>query len=207
MLNMKEEKLEDMIRGCREGIDGFNKSKAHSYLDRIIEWAIINPRTGLRNKRIFQEEYERRSYSVAYSILFIDIDNFKEYNDTFGQVQGDCALDAVGCALSGNTRTEDGDVVAHYGGEEFVAILKKTNKDSAFKAAEKLRKIIEHAKIPYRDSFKDSGYERVTVSIGIASSDELRTKDFKTLLTEANKAKNLAKESGRNRVVVATKHV
>lgn len=202
-----EERLEDMIRGCREGIDGFNRRKAHRYLDRIIRWATIDPRTGLMNKRLFQEEYERRRYIGVkdYSVLFIDIDNFKEYNDAFGQIQGNCALEAVGSAINGNIRIKKGDFASHYGGEEFVAVLRETNRDSALKAAQRLREIIEQIKIPYRDSFKDIGYERVTVSIGVASSDELRNKDLKVLLTKANMAKNLAKESGRNRVVVATR--
>lgn len=130
-------------------------------------------------------------HHLPLSLLVIDLDHFKNINDTLGHSTGDLVLQAVSEVLQNSCRTED--IVARFGGEEFVMLLTNSNLENSAIKAEKIRQSIEES--------KPEGLT-VTSSIGVA---ELQlTEDFEALFERADKAVYEAKETGRNKVVQAT---
>lgn len=124
------------------------------------------------------------------TLMMIDVDRFKSYNDTFGHPAGDEALRIVAGILKENLRGAD--VAARYGGEEFAVLLPQTTVEEAVQIAERIRRQIERCSFPHR---------RVTASIGIASSGpDISTPD--DLIWAADRALYQAKELGRNMVRV-----
>ena len=165
--------------------------------------AITDELTGLNNYRYFQqrldEEVERsRRYHNDVSLLMIDADNFKGFNDSYGHVAGDVALANIGRLLRDAVREVD--VVARYGGEEFAVILPETGGAGAFVAAEKIRESI--AAFEFLDADGNRG-PRLSVSIGLASFPE-HAEDKGALLRHADEALYQAKNFGKNRVRSAT---
>lgn len=151
--------------------------------------------TGLRNRRAFDEkmlgEHQRSSRShQAFSLLLVDIDHFKQFNDDFGHQAGDEALGEVARIMQYTVRAYD--VAARYGGEEFAVILPDTDKKGALEIAERLRRAIERAEWLNR---------KVTVSIGVATL--AYGQSVPVLIEAADRALYTAKEQGRNRVVDA----
>ncbi len=154
--------------------------------------------TDLYNRRYFMEtgkkEIERANrYEEPLTLMMIDIDHFKDVNDTYGHVAGDKVLKQLGTILEENVRKVD--IVGRLGGEEFGIILPNTNLDNAKKAGERIRKDIEESTV----KFKESNIS-ITVSIGIASYE----KDIPyidNMLHEADSALYAAKNRGRNCVV------
>lgn len=161
--------------------------------------AITDGMTSLYNYRYFTErlgeEFERaRRYKRDFSLIMIDIDFFKRYNDTHGHPKGDRLLKDFSGILKMIMRNSD--ITARYGGEEFVVILPETSKDTAVKAAEKIRKEVESEDFEGGET-QPGG--RVTISLGVASySEGLRSAD--DLVKSADDALYRAKEQGRNRV-------
>ena len=150
--------------------------------------------TGLTNHRAFQEtlslEWKRaKRLESPLSLLMIDVDNFKEYNDSFGHPAGDQILRKLSVLLTRSARVTD--CAARYGGEEFAIILPHTNLQGALEIAERLRYEIECEVWEHR---------KVTISIGVASAGR-GINSTGTLLAEADRALYLAKRSGRNRVM------
>ena len=126
----------------------------------------------------------------------IDLDNFKQYNDTFGHVAGDIVLKVIAKIL-GDVFNQPGNLVCRYGGEEFCVLLPDCSKDKAKQAANELRKRIEQEKIILRRQ-----ETTVTVSIGVASfPKDAQMKE--ELIYKADHALYKAKEQGRNRVCIA----
>ena len=162
--------------------------------ERLAELATIDELTGVKNRRRFREDLEIfHSVSIRrqlpLSVLMLDVDHFKSYNDQFGHPAGDQALRKVAAFLTDNTRAHD--VVARYGGEEFVVLLPSTGAIDATILADRLRGQIE--------SF-DWLLREVTVSIGVATTNrEGSTPEM--LVESADQALYHAKRSGRNRVV------
>jgi len=136
---------------------------------------------------------------LPVNALMIDVDYFKNYNDTLGHVEGDQALIAVAQCLKNQMRRET-DYVARFGGEEFVCLLPYMGKDAALKFAKDLVQTVEKMQIPHPTS-KCSKY--VTISTGLASIVPAEDCPHIRLLDEADKALYRAKESGRNQVVAA----
>jgi diguanylate cyclase (GGDEF)-like protein len=126
----------------------------------------------------------------------IDIDRFKVINDTRGHAAGDRVLKAVAQALVGSAREID--VVGRIGGEEFCVLLPRTDRSAADRAAERLRAAIADLAVPWKEQFIE-----VTASIGVAVC-ESASESSQTVLDRADKAMYRAKETGRNRVVVAS---
>ncbi len=156
--------------------------------------------TRLYNRRYFFERLEKeveraKRYQRRLSLLMIDIDHFKNYNDTYGHLRGDEVLRQIAKVLEKNLRKVD--VVARYGGEEFLVLLPETEKRSAIKVGEKLRKAVErynfHSKMP------ELGKVRVTITVGVSSFPE-DAEDAYELLDLADKAMYLGKAQGRNQV-------
>ena len=154
--------------------------------------------TGLPNKRACADTLKRMvahaGRSVApLSALLLDLDHFKQINDTFGHGIGDDALAAVGGVIAENLRTSD--FAGRYGGEEFVVLLPDTDHEGAAQAAEKLRANIARLEV--------AGLERqMTASIGLACYP-MDAGDADTLVRMADRALYAAKNAGRNRVEVA----
>lgn len=160
--------------------------------------AITDGMTSLYNHRYFQErlkeEFERADrYKRPLSLVMMDIDFFKHYNDAHGHPQGDELLKSFSAILKKTIR--DSDIASRYGGEEFVIILPETGGDLAFVAAERVRKAIETNDFPGGET-QPGG--RVTVSMGVSSYSEGMSAD--ELLKSADNALYCAKEEGRNRV-------
>lgn len=163
--------------------------------------ASVDALTGLSNRRSFNEVIEKEShrslrYRLPLSLILIDIDFFKAYNDTNGHLKGDYLLRDFAAILRKMVREED--TVARYGGEEFAIILPHTTADNAYAAAEKIRRRVEETEFQDMDS-QPSG--RITISLGVADTDG-SIEDYQELIEMADKALYRAKETGRNRSVM-----
>jgi two-component system cell cycle response regulator len=157
--------------------------------------------TGLMNRRAFLEAMERESsrstrHMFPMSVLLLDVDHFKKVNDTRGHDAGDAVLQGVARVLRGIARKSD--LVARWGGEEFVIALPQTAETGARIAAERIRRALADATypLPGGDSIP------VTASVGLASIGVSEKFDFDELLARADKAMYAAKNRGRNRVEV-----
>lgn len=131
-----------------------------------------------------------------------DIDFFKSVNDTYGHAAGDLALKTVAKTIKKELREYD--IASRYGGEEFAILLPDTSPDEAYKVAERLRKQVEKKKINIEE-LKIEGVKEisVTISIGVSLYISDKMKDPNDLYKSADKGLYIAKESGRNRVVVS----
>lgn len=165
--------------------------------EKLTEMATTDALTGLRNRRKFDEVIElewRRATrsSTPVSLLMIDADHFKSYNDTFGHQAGDQVLVGIAICISDSVQRA-GDCAARYGGEEFAVLLPSTAEADALKVAETIRlKVLSW-----------SGEQCRTVSIGIASVTPRAGMEWTILVTAADKALYTAKAGGRNKSVVA----
>ncbi|MGO8673851.1 MAG: diguanylate cyclase [Capsulimonadaceae bacterium] len=162
---------------------------------RLASLATTDGLTGIHNHRAFQQQLEAEwrvmTRGKPLSLLLLDIDHFKHYNDSFGHPAGDEVLVQLGQIMRDCAR--DSDFIARYGGEEFVVILPQTDGHGARVIAERLRESIEQAVWKYRP---------VTVSIGVATASH-RVQDAKELIVLADRGLYIAKASGRNRVCAA----
>jgi diguanylate cyclase (GGDEF)-like protein len=157
--------------------------------------------TGVYNHRTFQERLSQEiaraeRYSHPLSMLMIDVDHFKVYNDTYGHPQGDIVLQELARLLQETSRASD--TVARYGGEEFAIILPETNSVGAQKIAQRLREQVERYPFPGREIMPGG---TLTISIGAATHASAGSKD--ALLQAADTALYTAKREGRNRICVA----
>lgn len=165
------------------------------------ELSVTDPLTGLYNKRYFDvrltEELSRAGLTgQPVSLVLLDVDRFKQYNDTFGHVQGDELLRALAELLRRTCRA--GDVVCRLGGEEFALILPATGAEAAAAAAERVRRAVERHPFPGREALPGG---RVTVSLGIAVYPT-DANDPARLVECADQALYRAKDAGRNAVVL-----
>lgn len=168
---------------------------------KIEKLAITDGLTKVYNHRYFykklEEECERsRRYGSNFSIIMVDIDYFKRFNDEFGHKSGDMALLTVAQIVKKNTRNID--TVARYGGEEFSVLLPETGREDAQIVAERIRKAINDTLFKIADDKPPVG---VTVSIGV-SSFPIDTKDPLQVIELADQALYYSKEHGKNRVTL-----
>jgi len=171
---------------------------ANQEMERL---SLTDPLTQLPNRRnfeiIFDQEWKRCSReSHPLSILMIDIDFFKPYNDSYGHLLGDSCLKQVAASIQ-RCISRAGDFVARVGGEEFVAVLSNTHSQGAYKVAERVRLSVEELHIPHCSSASGSV---VTISIGVVTIVPGRDKVSDELMALADRALYQAKEEGRNRV-------
>lgn len=167
----------------------------------LFELATVDGLSKLYVRRYFEKRLEeelKRSmrYDTPFSLLILDIDHFKRFNDTYGHLVGDEVIQQVAQQLKIEVRSGV-DVVARYGGEEMVILLPQTPLDQAEIVAERIRKAIENLKIPSLSNSKNS--PNVTVSIGVSSYPDYGS-DVRVLLESADMGLYQAKESGRNQV-------
>ena len=175
-------------------LDHAESLRARSYVDGL---------TGIANRRYFDVALDRelrraQRMKGELSLLLIDIDSFKAYNDHFGHQQGDTCLSTVAQALAAKLK-RPADVAARYGGEEFAAILPDTSLEQARLHANAIREHVAGLALPHAPA---AHWPMVTLSIGVASFDRERLHEVPALIEAADKALYAAKHGGRNRVVV-----
>ena len=159
--------------------------------------SMLDPLTGLYNRRGLQNRMDTLLAldSSEHFILLLDIDHFKAYNDHYGHMMGDQALIQVSTAIRNSVRSRD--IVARFGGEEFMVILTGSSAEIAFQAAERIRQRVYDLKIAHR--FNDSVATNVTISIGMTP---LIDADIDSAIKRADNALYEAKNQGRNIILV-----
>lgn len=194
-LEAREERLAELVAERTKELEAVN--------EKLHQLAILDGLTGIANHRRFREfldnEWRRAARNSApISVVLIDIDRFKSYNDTYGHQAGDECLKRVAEALQ-DAASRPTDLVARYGGEEFVAVLADTDEEGAMEVAEKMRQRVESLDIVHAESRPG---KRITVSAGVASAiPGSDTPD--DLIGAADEALYQAKRSGRNQVRIA----
>ncbi len=166
---------------------------------QLREMAIRDSLTGLYNRRYLEEGLERELLQAQrdgapVSVLMLDIDLFKNFNDTYGHHAGDQVLKALADLL--RTHTRGSDIACRYGGEEFVVVLLKAPLENAKRRAEQLRQHVAAMHIPYEEFLFSA-----TVSVGVAVFPQ-HANQVETLLIAADQALYAAKQRGRNQVAV-----
>ena len=161
---------------------------------RLGQQSITDALTGIPNRRAYdqklnEEASRARRTGAPLSLLMVDIDLFKQYNDTFGHLAGDSALQSVARVLLASLRPYD--FLARYGGEEFAIVLPATDLSDAISVAERVRALVANSEFPHR---------KFTISIGVARLD--LEAGVKALVQTADNGLYRAKASGRNKVVV-----
>jgi diguanylate cyclase (GGDEF)-like protein len=179
-------------------------TKQHKLEETLRMLSATDGLTGLANRRSFDETIRkewRRAQRVGYplAIIMADIDNFKNFNDTYGHLEGDECLKKVGATLKNAVRRA-GDIAARYGGEEFVLLMPMTKASEATQIAEGIRLDIEALKIPHETS-DTLGF--VTLSLGAAAVAPQTDMLSQHLITMADKAMYRAKYEGKNRVITS----
>ena len=170
--------------------------------ERVLsELAAVDALTGLANRRILDErlrlEWDRAQRSLEpLTVLMIDVDHFKAFNDRHGHHGGDAALRTVAQVIGANIR-RPADLAARYGGEEFAVVLPHTDAKGAWVIAEHIRSSIEHLPRVAGDA------QPITASIGMSTWDKRSRLSLEALLLSADQALYEAKHSGRNRIVEA----
>ena len=164
--------------------------------------AITDALTNVYNYRFFQSQVEREivrsdRHGNSFSVAMIDLDNFKQYNDTQGHLRGDEALRLVAQTIVKNIRKSD--TLARYGGDEFVMILPELDKAQAKALAEKLCDVIKNTKVPRK---KTTPRVNLTVSLGISTFPD-DGQNEEQLLRKADDALYRAKDQGRNAVCIS----
>ena len=161
--------------------------------------------TGLANRRYLDEVLEnewKRSirHEVPITIMMIDIDFFKLYNDTLGHIQGDQCLRRIAILL-GSISSRSGDLAARYGGEEFLLLFSMTDKDQALIQVQRLMQLMQNIGIAHPRS-NVSKY--VTISVGVATTTPHLNDSLSEFISQADHALYVAKNNGRNQYYVAT---
>jgi len=160
--------------------------------------------TGVSNRRSFDEKLgnewrrERRD-SLPLSLIMVDVDHFKRYNDAYGHPKGDECLRSIAGAMT-EVVFRPGDMVARYGGEEFAIVLPTTDIEGAGAVARRIQQRLAALAIPHGGGVQG----RVTLSMGVASAVPGESGDRESLIAAADAALYRAKNAGRNRLVLAT---
>jgi len=177
-----------------------NQIQILNYIHIIENLSLVDQLTGLANRRCFDERLQLEwgraiRTETPISVLIFDLDHFKNYNDTYGHMQGDKVLQAV-AKLFANELKRSVDFIARWGGEEFIALLANTDGDGALDIAERIRRDVENAAIP----LADGQATKITVSIGINAQVPASSASMEAFVQHADEALYTAKKEGRNRV-------
>ncbi|CAD5108687.1 GGDEF domain-containing protein [Zestomonas carbonaria] len=186
-----------------------NQVLAHKYALANQELAVLSRTddlTRIANKRHLDETLEREWHRCArqgepLGVLMLDIDHFKLYNDSYGHLAGDACIRQVAEAMRASVR-EHVDFAARFGGEEFTVVMPGADLATACAIAERIRATVEALHLPHGGA--ERGY--LTVSIGVASSEQGHANSEEALVGNADVALYEAKRSGRNRVEAFTPH-
>jgi len=191
-------------KALEEKLDKSSSSiqKLKNEMESVKKEAVTDGLTGLPNRKLFDMEIDRimaeaREKNTKMCLLVMDIDHFKNFNDTYGHQVGDQVLRLVGKTLQQGVKGKD--VAARYGGEEFCAILPETDKKAAFSVAESLRLAVANKEVINRSTGEKLG--KITMSIGLAEYN--RKEKVAELIERADTALYKAKHAGRNNVQIA----
>ena len=193
----------DFLMNALQQISGRKLSRMNSQLERL---SLTDGLTGLANRRQFDLTLQREWHAAQrnrypLTLVFLDVDHFKNYNDNYGHPAGDIVLRRIGAVLTMVSKRAQ-DLPARYGGEEFVVLLPHTDPEHGRMLAEGIRQDVQALGIPHDYS---EAADVVTVSLGVASFFPDRQHHPEDLVSQADQALYEAKQSGRNRVVVATR--
>lgn len=193
-MDQRKAREEDLRQVMKQLNEANQRLEALSYTDGL---------TGIYNRRYFDETLSQEwirsiRFQRKLSLIMIDIDYFKRYNDRYGHQLGDKCLQQVASVLKGTVRGSD--IVARYGGEEFVVILPETDKNGVLEVAQKLLQNVYELQVPHEDS-EASPY--VTISAGCCTMTPQSEMDMSELITIADQALYQAKKQGRNQVCFA----
>lgn len=180
--------------------DNSNKISAFKQIEKLEQLAFIDALTGVGNRRYTEikvntklEEMNRYSWANQFGMLFIDIDRFKDVNDTYGHDAGDRTLKVVAKTFMNNLREED--FVGRWGGEEFIILIANVDNKALYAIADKLRGLIEHSVISLPN-------KELTVSISIGATIAKREDDIEILVKRADNLMYVSKSEGRNTVTI-----
>ena len=186
-------RLKAEIEKFKEEIERLKKDSIHDKLTGLKARAFFDEELNENLSQIFEKNEKHRKEGFGFtkiSILFIDLDNFKKVNDTYGHGIGDEVLKKVANILKESVRGTD--IAARYGGEEFAISFLGADEENASIKAEEIRKVIE------KTIFNDYPDLKISASIGVATIDHLSRTD---LIKFADRAMYEAKNSGKNKVV------
>jgi diguanylate cyclase len=194
---LENQKLEEQLKQSTAVVEDLKKD-----LEFIKREAITDGLTGLSNRKAFDEEIEKiilesKAENKTFTLLIIDIDHFKQFNDKYGHQVGDQVLKLVARTLKDSLKGRD--FAARYGGEEFAILLPETPKEAAIMVGNSLRKALAGKDVVNRTTGDVLG--RITMSIGVAEFAPDATSEI--LIERADKALYEAKNAGRNQVVAS----
>ena len=195
-LQKLNQELETRVKNRTQELELQNKK-----LKKLFLLATRDKVTGIANRYRLEDILEREwrnaiRNQISLSVIMIDIDRFKLYNDTYGHPEGDRCLWKVAQAIDATIKRPK-DLVARYGGEEFIVILPDTNIPGNMVVAENIRSSIKALNIPHKTSDLS---DRLTISLGAATTIPTINSQASTLIKAADKALYLAKQKGRNRI-------
>ncbi|MCA1771114.1 MAG: diguanylate cyclase [Halomonas sp.] len=184
--------LDHLLQAFQQGLEQRDQLHHLSHIDGL---------TGVANRRHFdlfyQQQWKRaKQKAQPFSVIFIDIDNFKEFNDHYGHAMGDDTLRAVAQVLN-HCIDPTHDLLARYGGEEFVCVLPNRDEKAALEVAQRLRQAVLSLAIPHAYS---STHAHLTASMGVASTSVHTNSSAEALLDQADQHLYHAKQQGRNRI-------
>lgn len=191
LIRMKD--LQDKLEEQNKDLEIINK--------KLEELSVTDGLTGLHNRRYFIErlgsEFSRsKRHVLCISLLLIDLDQFKSINDTYGHQKGDDVLIKVADILKQNCRVHD--ILARFGGEEFIISLCQTGPEGAMIVAERIRKAVEE----YQFIYPGAPDFNTTISAGISSYPDIKIDNIDDLIRIADASLYEAKRQGRNRIVI-----
>jgi len=192
-------RLLKQLRRATRIADRITTDLYESNLD-LIDKVHYDALTGIYNRLYMEDSLKRIISSVArsggqLSVMMVDVDHFKKYNDTYGHSNGDACLKSVAETLAVSVARAD-DFVARYGGEEFAVILPNTDESGARKIADNMLENIKALNIPHE---KNEIAGHITISIGVTTGEVERTQSGGDYIKRADKALYISKHNGRNR--------
>ncbi len=195
MMQETNRSLEQKLQDSRDDIAALQRD-----LDDVRRESMLDPLTKIANRKSFDEGLdtaiaEASSSKEPLSLMLVDIDHFKNFNDTYGHQTGDQVLRLVAMTLKSNIRGKD--LAARYGGEEFVAVLPFTDIEGAITTAENIRRAIQAKELLKRSTNEKLG--RITASFGVATFR--RSDTAASLIERADRCLYAARHAGRNRVI------